>query len=822
MGSTYLKKLEYNKILELLSDNSVTYLGKDLCLNLTPTFKASRVSKLLKETSEARNIIIKKGPLPIIPIPNIDVYIKNLESSYTLTAKGLLDIAKNLKLSNELKDYFYKDENIDLSEYEILDNYFSSLYTNTKVQKQILDSILDEDNISDNASKVLSSLRKNRKKLEVNIKDILNDMIHSSYSKYIMEPIITIRNDRYVIPVKEEYRSNIKGFIHDVSSSGSTVFIEPMAVFEINNKIANLKIEESIEIEKVLANLSSLLFPLYEELKRNVELIGLLDFIFAKAKYANKISANCPNINEEKFICLNKARHPLIETDKVVPIDVEIGKNYSSLIITGPNTGGKTVSLKTIGLLTLMACSGLHIPANENSSIYVFDNVFADIGDEQSIKESLSTFSSHMLNTINILNNITDKSLVLLDELGSGTDPLEGACLATAILEYLNNSKCLTVATTHYQEIKNYALVTDGFENASSEFDVDNLKPTYKLLIGIPGKSNAFAISKKLGLKNDILEKAKSLLTKEEVNIEELLKNIYDDKIKIEMQKEETSKNLSQITDLRKQLENKNKIKLEKEAQIIDKAKLKAQEIVLSAKDDANSLIKELEDTIEKWKELDSIDINNLSDSEIANIVRNIDRDSVSKANKYRSKLNNTLSSIYNDNSNIEALDSISISKKDLKVGMKLKLNSISDVATIVSLSGKSNQLQVQVGSIKMSIDISDISDIVKNDAKETKSGVVSNIKTNSNKNIISKAMNVSTEINVIGQNVDEACFVIDKYLDDAALSKLQSVRIIHGKGTGKLREGIHKFLKVHPHVKNFRLGTFGEGEMGVTIVEIK
>lgn len=811
MNKNYLDKLEYNKILELLSKHSNTYLGNELCLNLLPDFRKAQVTKLLQETSEACNLITRKGNLPISQISNINIYIKNLESSLSLSSKGLLDIAKILKLSRELKEYFYKDENFDLSAFPILDTYFSSLYSNNVIEQKILASIIDEDTISDNSSTKLSSIRRNRRKLESEIKETLNNMLHSSnYSKYIMEALVTIRNDRYVIPVKEEFRGNIKGFIHDVSSSGSTVFIEPISVFELNNKISNLKMEESIEIEKILQELSSILFPITNELSNNLRLIGILDFIFAKAKFAQTMNATCPNINNQKYIYLEKARHPLIDVNKVVPIDIEIGKDYSSLIITGPNTGGKTVALKTVGLLTIMACSGLHIPANENSSIYVFDNVFADIGDEQSIQESLSTFSAHMLNTIDILNSVTPNSLVLLDELGSGTDPVEGASLATAILEYLNKSKCLTIATTHYQEIKNYALVTDGFENASSEFDIENLKPTYKLLIGIPGKSNAFAISKKLGLSNEILEKAKSFLEEDAINIEELLKNIYNDKVEIERQKEETSKNLAQIELLRKNLEKENINKKTKELELLNRAKLEAQNILLSAKDDANYAIKELENILDKWKALDELVLDNMSDSKIANIVRNLKNVSIGKANTYRNKLNSSLNSIYSTN---KKESSSKINKSDLSVGMNVRLNTISDIATITSLSGKGNQLQVQVGSVKMNANINDIISIENNVSKRAS--------TSSHSSIV-KSKTVNTEINVIGQNVDEACFVIDKYLDDCALAKLQTVRIVHGKGTGKLREGIHSFLRKHPHVKSFRLGTFGEGEMGVTVVELK
>ena len=813
MNENYLNKLEYHSILELLAKQSCTYIGKKLCLDLLPTFKESRVRKILQETSEAYLLIVRKGNLPISEIENIDVSIKNLESSNSLNALNLLNIARILRLARELKDYFYSDEDFDYSSFSILDGYFSSLYTNKKIEEQILSSILDEDNIADNASPVLSNLRRNRRKLESEIKESLNNMIHSSsYSKYIMEAIVTIRNDRYVIPVKEEFRGNIKGFIHDVSSSGSTVFIEPMSVFELNNKISNLKIEESIEIEKILAHLSSLLFPITFELKQDVNLIGLLDFIFAKAKLAKLMDANCPKINTEKIICLEKARHPLIDSNKVVPIDIEIGKNYTSLIITGPNTGGKTVALKTVGLLTLMACSGLHIPANENSSIYVFDNIFADIGDEQSIQESLSTFSAHMTNVVDILSNVTCNSLVLVDELGSGTDPVEGASLATAILEHLNKVGALTIATTHYQEIKNYALVTDGFENASSEFDIENLRPTYKLLIGIPGKSNAFAISKKLGLSDEILQNAKNFLKDDSINIEELLKNIYDDKIKIENEKEEIEKNLHQVELLRKSLEQENKIKNDEQANIVEKAKLQAQNTLLAAKGNANSAIKEIEEIYSKWKALDTLDIKNLSDSDIAHIVKQVvSSNSMQNINKVRNKLNSSLDNIYKNKENINK--TANISKSDLSIGTKVKLNTVNEIATVVSLSGKNDKIQVQIGSAKMNINIKDIDSIV----AEVSTSIHSSASYSNN-----KSKSVSSEINVIGQTVDEACFVVDKFLDDAYIAKLQTVRIVHGKGTGKLREGIHNFLRKHPHVKSFRLGTFGEGEMGVTVVTLK
>lgn len=815
----YLNKLEYDKILTLLSANSKTYLGKELCLDLKPATSKDKVITLLKETDEACVLSLRKGNLPISDFEDISLPIKNLKSNISLSSKALLDTANILRLSRDLKEYFYKDEDFDLSNFSILDSYFCRLYSNKTIEDKIFSCIIDENTIADDASTVLANLRRNRRKLENQIKDTLNKIIHSN-SRAIMDPIVTIRNDRYVIPVKEDFKGQIKGFVHDVSASGSTIFVEPMAVFELNNSISNIKVEESIEIEKILATLSSLLFDLTAELSNDVYFLCKLDFIFAKASFSKSMNAICPIVNDNKYINLVKARHPLIDKDKVVPIDVEIGKNYSSLIITGPNTGGKTVTLKTVGLLTLMACSGLFIPAEEKSSIYVFDNVFADIGDEQSIEESLSTFSSHISNVVYIINNSTSDSLVLLDELGSGTDPIEGASLAISILEHFHNIGAITFATTHYPEIKNYALVTDGFENASSDFDIENLKPTYKLLIGIPGKSNAFAISKKLGISNDILDRAKSFLKDDEISIEELLKNIYDDKLIIEAEKDEIIKNKNQIELLRKSLEQDKNSQKSLNEDKIEKAKIEAKNLLLEAKEEANSTIKELDILYNNLKDFEEIDFENWSDTQITNFVKShFKKGTLKQANLYRNKLNASFDKFSSTNSNIENINSSEIkqfSKDDLKVGMKIKLSNFNNIATILSLSGKKNVLQVQVGNIRTNIFLDDIVEI--------------NIKDKNVKNTNSKASSVTSfkskevtpEINVIGQNIEEACFVIDKYLDDCAIAKLSPVRIVHGKGTGKLREGIHNFLRKNSHVKSFRLGTFGEGEMGVTVVELK
>lgn len=792
MNEKLTQKLEFNKILKLLTDLCVTYIGKELANNLKPQCNKDIVSELLRETSEAVTLLYRKSSPTFIPIININHMIKTLESNSILDAKSLLNVSKILRLSNDLKKYFYTDNETSTDHFPILEKYFYALYTNLSVQETIEKSIIDEFTIADNASNELNSIRRKQRKLEETIKDKLNSFIHSSsYSKYIQEAIITIRNERYVIPVKEEYRSMVNGFIHDYSSSGSTVFIEPMNIFELNNEIATLKAEEAKEIEKILSNLTGLLYPIIEEIKNTTELIGRLDFIFAKALYSKKIKAIEPKINTQKYINLINARHPLIDDSLVVPININIGINFSSLVITGPNTGGKTVSLKTVGLLTLMACSGLHIPADENSSIYVFDNIYADIGDEQSIQESLSTFSSHMCNIIEMLNDSTSESLILLDELCTGTDPIEGSSLAISILESFYNKGLLTIATTHYPEIKNYALVTDGFENASSEFDLANLKPTYKLLLGIPGKSNAFEISKKLGLDSKIIERANSFITSDNISIEELLKNIYDNKLTIEKEKNDIEKNLFQIELLRKSLENKTADLKQKELSIIENAKTEARKILLDAKSQVSDAIKE---------------INKVYDNANSNSIKDL--------NNIRNTINNSIKQTTSISSSNEVVKNNSLSKDDIAIGMNVYITNLNQYGTVLSSVNKSNQVQVQVGSAKMMINLSNITK-TNMSIKNSKSTSTSSYKTNKTKTAI-------TEINVIGYNVEDAIFTIDKYLDDCYLAKLNTVRIVHGKGTGTLRKGIHAFLKTHSHVKSYRLGTFGEGEMGVTVVELK
>lgn len=786
MNIKTLEKLEFNKICNTLETYAITYLGKDYIKNLKPLSSKNEIVKAQKQTTEASIILYRKGSIPISEIENITEHIKKLNSGLFLNAKQLLDLANILKISNNLKDYFFSSE-IDMEEFVTLNNLFNNLYINPSIEKSIFSAILDENNIADTASAELNSIRRNIKNKEQEIRLKLNSFLHS---KYVQESVITMRSGRFVVPVKNEYRQEVKGFIHDISSSGSTVFVEPISIFDLNNDLNNLKNDENIEIEKILQKLTSLFFNVIPNLENDVNLIGIIDFIFAKAKYSNSLNATEPIINDKKILNLKQAWHPLIDKNVAIKNDIPIGEAYNSLIITGPNTGGKTVTLKTAGLLTLMAMSGLHITAKEDSSIYVFDNVFADIGDEQSIIDSLSTFSSHITNIATILNEATENSFILLDELGSGTDPIEGSSLAISILEKLNSLKAITLSTTHYPEIKHFALVTDGFENASVEFNLDTLSPTYKLLLGVPGTSNAFAISRKLGISEDIISRAKEFIDSDKINIEELLTNIYEDKRTIEFEKEKVLNDSKKIEELKSSLEfDFSKLKNEQK-EIINKAKSQAKDILLSAKEDANEIIKEIEN---------------------------------SSSNKETNKLRNTLNqkiedlNIINDTS-ASTIGSLKLS--DLKIGMEVFVDKLNQTGNVLSIS-KDGKIQVSLGLGKMFFNIEELS-IPKNQNTLTSSSKKEkrNYGASTRSNFTVKS--ISPEINVIGKNVDEACFIIDKYLDNCVLSGLPSIRIIHGKGTGALRTGIHNFLKTHPHVKSFRIGTFGEGEMGATVVELK
>ncbi|MCI9177418.1 MAG: endonuclease MutS2 [Clostridia bacterium] len=747
---TLLFKLEYMQIIQIIEKYCKTYLGKKLCLRLIPKFNFEQVESMLLETKEISSLLYQKG-LPIFfEVENLEKYIKLLESNQVLSTKALLEIAKLLKMAASLHSYFYNDANFDKTPFSHIESYFSLLYSNPTLEKNISDKILDENTIADNASAKLASLRKNKKNLEAQVKEKLNFFLYSSnYSKYIMEPIVTIRNNRYVIPVKEEYKDMIKGFIHDTSSSGSTLYIEPTAIFELNNQINHIKIEEDLEIENILQLLSSSLFSYTQELMQNINCISIIDLLFAKATYGKDYDATIPQLTTKKEIHFFRAKHPLLDKLLAVPIDISLGKDFNCLLITGPNTGGKTVALKTIGLLLLMAYSGIPIPCHEKSSIFVFSKIFVDIGDEQSISESLSTFSAHMKNLVNITNKADSSSLVLVDELGSGTDPVEGSALAISILSYLTKIGSLICCTTHYPELKEFALVTEGFENASFEFDLENLKPTYHLLIGIPGKSNAFEISKKLGLSSQILKEASSYLKEDKIGIEELLKNIYDDKLTIEKEKEEIQKNLNQITNLRQSLEQKDIDLTTKKQSIIDKAKQEAREIILDAKQEINELLQALNDK----------------------------HVNIKQANQNRNRLNEKLKNLA-PTPNITKDTSLPLTPSEIKQNMQVWIPSLQSSGTVLSSHvTKSGEVLLQVGSAKMNLNLKQLS---KTTATSSKS--VGEVHTTMN----SKAQFVSSEINVIGYNVEDAIYVIDKYIDNCAMAHLSPIRIVHGKGTRK------------------------------------
>ena len=778
MQTTYLEKLEFNKIKNTLSSYAQTNNGKKMCLDLYPSSNKEKVQKALDETTEAVALIYRKGNLPLETIGDISTYILNLKNQNFLSSKALLELATLLKTSKILKNYYFEKE---LNQTDSLTNYFDHLYTNPSIEEKIFSAIIDENTFDDRASNALYKIRQQMRNTKKEIKNKLQSLLNS---KYLQEPIVTIRQNRFVVPVKSEYQTEIKGFIHDTSSTGSTVFVEPISVFDLNNQLSELKNQENIEIEKILQILSSLFFDITNELENNFNLITILDFIFAKAKYSKELDCNCPKINNDKLIYLKNAKHPLLDQNIAVPITLEIGKTFSSLLITGPNTGGKTVTLKTVGLLTAMAQSGMHIPASDESSIYLFDNIFADIGDEQSILESLSTFSSHMTHIISILNESTSNSLVLVDELGSGTDPIEGASLALSILEYFKKHNITVLATTHYHELKEYALLTDGVENASCEFNLETLSPTYRLLIGVPGKSNAFAISQKLGLKQEILENAKKRINSDTAKTEDLLKEIYDSKALIESEKEKTLQYSNKIEKLKQKLENETTDLEEHKKEYLQKAKQEAREILLSAKQEANDIIKEMEAEKNNSKNLNAL------------------------RNKLTSKLHEVNQS---PDSNLE--ETTTLDESQIKPGAIVFVPKFNKNGTVLSYPNQSKKFNIQIDNIKTTLTPSQIT-IAKN--TETKKEIITK------KQSMFAPKNVKTELNVIGMNIEESIFLVDKFLDEAAVAKLETVRIVHGKGTGILGKGIQKYLRSHPHVKSYRYGIFGEGEMGVTVVEIK
>ena len=789
MNKKVLETLEYNKIIEQLEKYAVTYLGKEKVNALEPTSNSLLINNWQKETLEATSYILKQHDIPLAPISNIYEQLNKINIGGILTIKELLLISDILRVSRKLKSSF-SNGSIDQIEYPIISEYFECLYSNQKVEDEIERCIKNEDELDDRASGDLYKIRKEILDCESRIKDKLNSLLRSQ-SKFLQEQVITFRDDRYVLPVKAECKSEIPGLIHDQSSTGSTLFIEPTAIFNLNNEIRELKLKEQLEIQRILALLTQMIVPIVELIKVSIDNIAKIDFAFAKGKYSLSMNA-FPPIFVDGYCNFKNARHPLIDKDKVVPINIWFGKDFKSLIITGPNTGGKTVTLKTCGLLCLMAQSGLHVPADEKSEFSIFENIYTDIGDEQSIEQSLSTFSAHMTNLVNILNNVTDNDLVLIDEIGSGTDPVEGAAIAMSVLEFLYKKSCLTIATTHYSELKTFAIQTPGIENASCEFDIETLRPTYKLLIGVPGKSNAFAISKKLGLKEEILKRASDFLTDENIKFEDVLTSMEQDRRKALEEREISKRMLSDAEKVKEQID-KEKAKIDKQkSEIINKAREKARDILLETQEEANDIIKEL---------------TKLKNSNSKNTGK--------KAEEERSKIKKSLSDIQDDllkPSTIEVKNALK--KEEASIGMNVYIPSLDQEATICTLPDKNNDIMVQSGIIKLKIHISQVEKIL---PKEDK-----NKQTLKFANSFNKSKDISTEIKLLGMTVDEALPILEKYLDDAYLSNMASVRVVHGKGTGALRKAVQEYLKKNPHVKSYRAGMFGEGDIGVTIVELK
>ena len=790
MNEKAMRILEYNKIIHMLCENTVSNLGRDIAEVLVPSNNINEVRELLQETSEAVNLLLKKGNIPLAGIHDVRNPIKKAQLGAKLEPIELFRIADTLKVCRRLKAFINEDKREE--SYPIIEYYIETLASYKAIEERVYNAVNSDGEINDAASPELHSVRKKIKDKNASIRDRLNKMITSStYQKYLQEPIITMRGDRHVIPVKQECRTNVPGLIHDQSASGATLFIEPMVIVEMHNDLKQLKLKEEDEIERILLELSGLVAEKHESIKTNVEILATLDFIFAKARLSLHFRCTEPLVNDKGFIDVKKARHPLLKADTVVPIDVYLGDSFNSLIITGPNTGGKTVTLKTIGLLTLMAQSGLHIPASDYSEIAVFDEVFADIGDEQSIEQSLSTFSSHMTNIVSILQNINENSLVLFDELGAGTDPTEGAALAMSILELLHHRNVRTVATTHYSELKVYALTTKGVCNACVEFDVATLRPTYKLLIGIPGKSNAFEISRKLGLQDDVIRRAKEFLTKEDVEFEDIIKNLEDDKKKAEEERNLAARLRIDMERTKKDIDSKlDRIEAQKERMIRD-AQREALDIVKRSKEEAEALIKELREAMQKESE------------ERASLIEKTRHQLKHKQNEIEDRIGDA---VFKKSSHEPP--------KNLKLGETVKIVNLNQKGSVLTMPDSEGNLTVQAGIMKVNVNISNL---VRESEEKPKVEKGKSQKINT-----AKTMNVSTSVDVRGQSLDEALMNVDKYLDDAYLAGLPQATIIHGKGTGILRAGIMQLLKSHKHIKSYRSGGFGEGGIGATIIEIK
>ena len=791
MNQKTLLKLEYDKIINLLVNEASSENGKKRCQELVPMTDLEEINTAEEQTAAAFTRLVKKGRLSFSGCYSVEASMKRLEVGAALSAPELLRICKLCETAGRAKAYGRHETVDELS--DCLDIYFEQLSPLTPLSMEIRRCILSEDEIADDASSNLKHIRKNIDAINDKVHSTLQSLVNGSLRNYLQDAIITMRGDRYCIPVKAEYRSQVNGMIHDQSSTGSTLFIEPMAVVKLNNDLKELYGKEQEEIQVILARLSVEVAEYIEEIRANYRTLTELDFIFAKGSLALSMNASKPIFNEDGRIHIREGRHPLLDKRKVVPITITLGDEFDLLIVTGPNTGGKTVSLKTVGLFTLMGQAGLHIPALDRSELAVFENVFADIGDEQSIEQSLSTFSSHMTNIVSFLQDVDERSLVLFDELGAGTDPTEGAALAIAILSHLHEKGIRTMATTHYSELKVFALSTPGVENACCEFDVETLRPTYHLLIGIPGKSNAFAISSKLGLPDYIIESAKNHLSEQDESFEDLLSDLESNRRTIEKERAEIAAYKREIERLKHEYADKQKKLEERKEKIIAEANTKANAILRDAKETADETIKELN----KAKK------NNMSAAEMEK-----------QREKLRQKMAKTQNTIKLDIKKPRKQHKPS----DFRLGESVKVHSLNLTGTVSSLPDAKGNMWIQMGILRSQIHISDL-EIIEEPMTMTEK---QRQRTSTSKMKMGKSMSVSPEINLLGKTVDEALAELDKYLDDAYLAHLSPVRIVHGKGTGALRTGIHNYLKRLKYVKSYRLGAFGEGDAGVTIVEFK
>lgn len=789
MNYKSLTTLEYDKIIDRLVSFTASDKAKERLKKLVPMTDIHDINAALSETSDALSRVYAKGAVSFGGVHDIGASVKRLEIGSSLNTVELLHISSLLTAAARVKNY-YEDTTDSLT------GYFHALEPLTPLNTEIKRCIVSEDEISDDASANLRSIRRQKVLAAERIHTELNKMLNSSSVRNCLQDfVITSRSGRYCLPVKAEYKSQVPGMVHDQSATGSTLFIEPAAVVKLNNDIRELELKEQAEIEAILAELSAKASEFTDELLTDFQVLTTLDFIFAKAQMSKQYKCSCPVMNTNNYINIKKGRHPLIDPHKVVPIDIYLGKNFNLLIITGPNTGGKTVSLKTVGLLTLMAQSGLHIPALDHSELAVFDNVFADIGDEQSIEQSLSTFSSHMTNTVSILKEADAHSLILFDEIGAGTDPTEGAALAISILNDLHKRGITTMATTHYSEIKVYALTTDGVENACCEFDVESLRPTYRLLIGIPGKSNAFAISKKLGLPDYIIKDASARMDADDVQFEDLLSDLEHSRITIEKERAEINAYKQEIQQLKDELKTKSDRLDERRDKILRKANEEAAAILKDAKEYADQTIKTMNKHGMTVKELEK--------------QRSAIRD---KMNKRQEKL-----SVQAAKPKAHKAHDIS----EFKVGTHVRVLSMNLIGTVTAPPSPKGEITVQMGSLSTKTKINNLEILVgykdPEEAKKAPKGAGG-----SGKIKMSKAASISHEINLLGLTVDEAVAKLDKYLDDAYISRIPQVRIVHGKGTGALRNGVTAYLRGVPYIKSFRLGEIGEGDTGVTIVDFK